>query len=316
MNRIQKVNWIYLFTVSIWFFGGIIIALVSSETGDTTLVLLMSQIILVIPTVYYVIKDRINLGELVRFKKLKISTIILVILFAYAITPLLNLINMISMLFVKNDIQNMIEQIVNEKPMYIGIITVALIPSIFEEIVYRGIFYNEYRKINVLKGILLSALLFALLHMNFNQFFYAFIMGMVFAFVIEATDSILASIIIHFVINGTSTVIAYMLPKLQGILVQLDPTSAEEIFKSMNMELTRTDLLVTISAYTPVAVVFTMLAVWLFIVISKHTGRLSYVKGIFFENRQEEKPVEGKFFSGSLITAIVICLVLMLANEL
>ncbi len=316
MNNIKKVNWIYLYTVLVWLLGGLMISYIYSDTNNKIFALLSSQVILVLPTFYYVLKNRMNIGEVVRFKKLKISTIILVVLFAYAIMPLLSLINMISMLFVKNEIQNTISQIVNEEPMYIGIIAVALIPSIFEELVYRGIFFNEYRKVNVLKGILLSALLFALLHMNFNQFFYAFIMGMIFAFVIELTDSILASIIIHFVINGSSTFMAYMLPKLQEILTQLDPAYADDISQSINMELTRIELLVGISSYAPVAVIFTMLAIWLFIKIGKNTGRLAYIKGIFYENSETQKSEEERISSLPLIIAVVICVALMFAIEL
>lgn len=316
MSRIQKINWIYLFTVLIWILGGGILSLIYWHIGNTTLTLLLSQVILVIPALYYVLKDRMNISEVVRFKKIKVSTIILLILFAYAITPLMSLINMISMLFVKNDIQNTIEQIVYEEPLFIGLIVVALIPSIFEELIYRGVFYNEYRKVNILKGILLSALLFALMHMNFNQFFYAFIMGMIFGFIIEVTDSILATIIIHFVINASSTWMAYMLPKLQDMLIQLDPTYAASISQSMNMEISRTELLIMISSYAPVAAIFGLVGIWLFVMIGKNTGRLSHVKEIFYENSQVEKSAEKRFFSWPLIGSIVICVALMLVNEL
>lgn len=316
MTRIKGINRIYLYTVLVWLLGGMLNTILYSKTNNATISLILSQVILVIPTIYYVISNRMKFGEVGRFNKLKISTTILVLIFAYTIMPLMSLINMISMLFVKNEIQNTIEQIVNEQPIQIGILVVAVIPSIFEELVYRGIFFYEYRKANVLKGILLSALLFALLHMNFNQFFYAFIMGMIFALIIEVTDSILASMLIHFVINGSSTLLTYMLPKLQAMLVRLDPSYVADISQGMNVEMTRTELLVMISTYAPMAFVFTVLAAWVFVLIGKNTGRLMHIKSIFLEDRENDGMAEDELFSWSLIGAIIICVVIMLVNEL
>ena len=94
---------------------------------------------------------------------------------------------------------------------------VAVIPSLFEESVYRGIFYNEYRKESPLKAILLSGFLFGIIHLNFNQFAYAFAMGIIFALIIGYRFN-LSTMIIHLIINGNSILTLYLYPKLIELL--------------------------------------------------------------------------------------------------
>ena len=80
-----------------------------------------------------------------------------------------------------------------------------------EEFLCRGILYwFGYRGISKIEGVLLSALVFALMHMNLNQFFYAFFLGIVFALMVEASDSILVSMIMHFAVNAFNVFATYM----------------------------------------------------------------------------------------------------------
>lgn len=74
-------------------------------------------------------------------------------------------------------------------------------------------FYNTYSRKSPLAGVFLSAALFSLFHMNLNQIPYAFFVGLVFAFMLEGADSILVTMVMHFAINGYSTVVNYLAGK-------------------------------------------------------------------------------------------------------
>lgn len=328
MNQIRKINVIYLITVMISVLGGLLTSFIYVITDNMIYILLASQVLIILPAVAYIIGNKFDLSKTIRFNKVKFSNIILVIIFSYLIIPLMTLINLISLLFVKNNIQNTIEVIIKENPLYLSIFTIALIPCIFEETVYRGIFYNEYRKVNVTKGILLSALLFALLHMNFNQFFYAFVMGVIFVLLIEATDSIISSMIMHFIINGTSVFNVYMLPKLQDMLREIDPKYANELADSMNSSFTRTELLVSITASWPITLITTIFAVVIFLAIAKNSNRLDHIKSVFHgevfienktelvENYNDNTSKSKKIITLPLIIGITICLVSMILSEI
>lgn len=211
-KQIKAVNWVYFATV--------VVSCVAPYLGigaltDNYLVLLaISQALLVLPTAVYLIGKKVNYKEAVRLNKVKPSTVILLVLLTFLLMPLLTLINALSMVFATNSTADYMQTLSGQNSLLVSIIGVALIPCILEESVYRGVFYNEYRKEKPIAAIFLSALLFALLHGNFNQFSYALIMGILFALVIEATNSIVSTMIIHFVINANSIVLTYALPKL------------------------------------------------------------------------------------------------------
>ena len=77
-------------------------------------------------------------------------------------------------------------------------------PAVFEECFSRGILLSGYHFLGKYKAQFACALLFGLLHLNPQQFPYAFIVGFIFAFLVERTNSIFASILPHMIINGTT----------------------------------------------------------------------------------------------------------------
>lgn len=86
----------------------------------------------------------------------------------------------------------------------------ALVPGICEEILHRGMFmrgsanhgYTRY-------GLIFSSLLFGLMHLNIQQFFYAMILGCLMGVVVIVADSIYPAMIIHFMNNALSIYFSY-----------------------------------------------------------------------------------------------------------
>lgn len=298
MNRTRDMNWIFLFTLFVYFGGSLVLGFTPVIADDILLALLYSQGILILPTLIYVVYKKKNIKEIIRFRRIKIANVFLLIVFSYLILPVMTLLNAISMLFSTNIIGNTVEEAVSKHPVYLTVLVVAVVPAIFEEVVYRGVFFNEYRKVSLLKGVFLSGLLFGLMHMNLNQFIYAFVMGVIFALVVEATDSILATMIMHFVINGTSVMIAYNGPE-QG-------------------ETNREAIAAAIDTYGMVALWTLPLAIIVFILIAKIQGRLSVVKNIFSrtETKNETEKIKEKLITAPLGVGIAICVILMLLTEI
>ncbi|MCQ2564674.1 MAG: CPBP family intramembrane metalloprotease [Clostridia bacterium] len=90
------------------------------------------------------------------------------------------------------------------------LIFTCLFPALFEEFLHRGILLNAGKKYgNTRVALLISSLLFGLMHLNINQFFYAAILGFLMGNVVLASNSIIPSIIIHFINNFLSTLVTY-----------------------------------------------------------------------------------------------------------
>jgi hypothetical protein len=239
----------------------------------------------------------------------------------------MGLINLLSTRVVSNSTEQIMTQITSDNSFLLSLILVALVPCILEETVYRGIFYNEYRKVNVLKGIILSGFLFGIIHGNFNQFSYAFAMGIIFALLIEATNSILSTMIVHFFINGTSVFGMYLLPKLNEIMKAF--YGEEYVDTTANVTSGYEISLSLIANYAIYAAITSALAFIVFRTIAKRSGRWEYIKNIFKRNKEQTEISQNddynedgykvhsskKLITASLIIAIVMCFILMILNE-
>lgn len=74
----------------------------------------------------------------------------------------------------------------------------AILPGIFEEVTHRGMLLKGYHSLGLKRSVLYSALLFGLIHMNVNQTFFTFIIGIILAMVTLSSGSIFPAMIIHF----------------------------------------------------------------------------------------------------------------------
>lgn len=89
------------------------------------------------------------------------------------------------------------------------LVITALLPGICEEFCHRGLLTSGYKQIGSRKNIILVGLLFGLMHLNIEQFFYASVIGMFLTFLVYLTGSIIPSIIIHFMNNGIGLYMAF-----------------------------------------------------------------------------------------------------------
>ena len=73
----------------------------------------------------------------------------------------------------------------------------ALAPAFAEEFLFRGVIYGNLRPFGRTQAILISSILFALMHQNIGQFFYTFIGGVAMAIMYELTGNIWCGVLFH-----------------------------------------------------------------------------------------------------------------------
>ncbi|MGN0552432.1 MAG: lysostaphin resistance A-like protein [Oscillospiraceae bacterium] len=91
----------------------------------------------------------------------------------------------------------------------------CLIGPVLEELLYRGVILQGMRKYNERFAIVLSSLIFGLMHQNYQQFILAFMLGLVLAAADLKSGSIIPSIVMHIIVNTS------------GVLTQLAMQSAD-----------------------------------------------------------------------------------------
>lgn len=83
------------------------------------------------------------------------------------------------------------------------IFLIAVLPGIFEEVAHRGLVFAAYRDTGC-KVVVISGLLFALMHQNITQTGYTFFIGVIAALMVYYTGSLLPAIFLHFFNNFIS----------------------------------------------------------------------------------------------------------------
>lgn len=86
----------------------------------------------------------------------------------------------------------------------------SILPAVCEEFLHRGVLLHAGKKCgNTRYSLIFSSILFGLMHLNINQFFYAAILGGFMGYVAIISDSIYPSMIIHFMNNFLSLYFYY-----------------------------------------------------------------------------------------------------------
>jgi len=81
------------------------------------------------------------------------------------------------------------------------ILAFAVLPALTEEFMFRGIVLSEYSEYGVSTAILMSGIMFAMVHFNLNQFLIYFYCGVITAYAVYITRSLLAAVMLHFFNN-------------------------------------------------------------------------------------------------------------------
>lgn len=92
----------------------------------------------------------------------------------------------------------------------VNLVGLAILPAIFEELLFRGIILNGLKSYGKWTAIFGSAGLFALLHGNIGQLVYPFILGVILGYIVYKTGNVLYSIIIHLLNNMFSVIYTFI----------------------------------------------------------------------------------------------------------
>ena len=210
----------------------------------------------------------------------------------------MTLVNLVSQLFVDNTVSANSEQFLSLHPLLL-IFFVGILAPVCEEVVFRGAIFGGLKKEgNVFKAILASGLLFGLLHMNINQASYAFVIGILLGFLVEATGSIFSSILFHVLVNSTNAI----------MMIISDSVVSDEMMANADEIVTTATLLNMICVYLVLAVIGTTIAICLLVWMSKNEGR----QPILIKAWEDRKVKSGKVISVPFIIGVVISILFML----
>ncbi len=114
--------------------------------------------------------------------------------------------------------------------IYIELFVVGVCAPVMEELVFRKMLIDRIRVYGEGTAILVSGLTFGLFHGNLFQFFYAFGLGALFAYVYLRTGRVRYTIILHAMINSFSVILSqFLLNSGSGALESMSGDNPEEL---------------------------------------------------------------------------------------
>ena len=122
---------------------------------------------------------------------------------------------------------NPVEEMTVGQHWWVNLIFVGILAPVLEELVFRKLLCRRLLPLGEGYAVVISAAIFGLVHGNFFQFFYAFALGLVFAYIYVKTGKIRYSMVYHMLINVMGGVLA------PWILERLTPMLNEEFLEQM-----------------------------------------------------------------------------------
>lgn len=191
---------------------------ISSTTGQL-IVSMLPMYLIGIPLLYLMIKG-LPATEPSRHK-MGGWKIVLAGIICYALMYCGNIVGMIMTAIIGilkgGTVQNTLTDVVMNTNLMVTFLIMVICAPIIEELVFRKLIIDRTLRYGQGVAILVSGLMFGLFHGNLNQFIYAFLLGICFAFLYVKTGNIKISIGLHMFINFMGSILGMWILKLIDI---------------------------------------------------------------------------------------------------
>lgn len=211
-QSIKKVNWFY-FIVIIW---SIFIQNLPIPANA------YQYIAFLIPICVYLFINKKEAERILKPNPLNLQSIVIIFFTWLCTLPILLLIVNLYIYLFGNTLADIVTQNMDENFM-INMFFTAITPAILEEILMRGIILDGYRNKSRLVASVTNGLLFGMLHLNSFQFFHTFALGFIVSYLVMATNSIFAGILLHGINNGLPIILNYLYPLNPNVGYAEDP---------------------------------------------------------------------------------------------
>lgn len=160
-------------------------------------------------------KKRLTIGKFISYLFLSIGLMFLFNLVGMALNEWISIIK-------GSPAANIVEQSISSSSLLQLIVTTVILAPIGEELLFRKFIYESVGAFGEKAYVLTSAATFMLMHGNVIQYPYAFVVGLVFAWIYLKTGSLWNTILLHAVVNAIGGVLPFLgMDKEVFIIVQV-----------------------------------------------------------------------------------------------
>ena len=159
--------------------------------------------------------------------------------------------------------------------LFVNLLVTAILPAICEETAHRGMLLKGFMPLGQKKAIIISSILFGLLHLNIEQFFYATIIGFLLGYITTACENIYPAMIIHFMNNGLSVFMGFSRARNLGV---------DKIFSWVNLSFANNPILGAL-IFVLFAITMLLLLRYLIVILFKNTAyqKIGQMQDVLFK---------------------------------
>ena len=176
-------------------------------------VVIINQVLIGSFPVLYCVINRIDIREAFRIRKLEPAPALVIVLTAvplYLGALMFNTIVMYVLQTVAEVPGQNLPALETPLDLTVGILVIAVMPGICEELLHRGLLLTAYEKRGSYRAVVLVAVMFGLFHFDITNLAGPVLLGLVFGYYVVRTGSIFAGILAHFLNNLIAELIQYL----------------------------------------------------------------------------------------------------------
>lgn len=225
-----SVHWLLLTVILLQVFCtviyGIFYSFFSFERPDGYLLRIFLHLFAVfLPAVLYLYPKNIDVTETFLIHRLDWKNILMLSGMGICIQYICRMMNTVTMLLLERCGAEMLPSTLtvpkHAGSFFLALFAVVLIPAITEELLMRGVVLHAYLWRGSRGAIVVSSVLFAVLHLDVRNLLSIFLLGMILGYVVLQTGSIWAGMILHGV-NNLLVLLSFMVEQnLSGLVTEI-----------------------------------------------------------------------------------------------
>lgn len=179
---------------------------------------LITEFVLILGSALIYLKiGKYNFKEVLRLNNPGLTPFIITFFIMAAMLPVVLILNLGNLILIKylfgRVIVSQLPSATNTAGLLVNIAIVGGSAGICEEALFRGVIQRAYESMGWKKGIIITAFLFGLMHMDFQKLLGTFILGFLIGYLVYKTNSLFVGMFAHFCNNSFAVLIAYLVTK-------------------------------------------------------------------------------------------------------
>lgn len=176
-----------------------------SGVGEVAFVLL--------PVLIFLAAGRYNFKDTLKLKRIKpVNYLIVVFLMIFGL-PLVGVLNALVLALIKLAFGRNLPvpriDIPDVPTLLVAILVIGVSAAVCEEILFRGVISKAYERLGTTGSLILTSVLFGILHMDLQKFVSTILLGALIGFIVYRTKSIYAGMTAHFTNNTIAVLLTY-----------------------------------------------------------------------------------------------------------